>query len=85
MVGSCLEEGKGGMKRAMLELVASCKARPNDLMRYICCTLLHAINAEACAAAHHSLLPSAAGPCCRCGCQRRCQPHDYCQACTALR
>jgi hypothetical protein len=71
VVGSCLEEERGGMKRAMLELVASCRARPDDVMRYIYCTLLHAINAEACAAAQYSLLPSAAGPCCTCGCQRR--------------
>lgn len=55
VVGSCLEEGKGGMKRAMLELVASCRARPSDLMRYTLCTLLHAINAEVCLAQQRQL------------------------------
>jgi hypothetical protein len=46
LVGSCLEDGRGGMKRAMLELVANCGARITDLIRYIHCTLLHAINAD---------------------------------------
>lgn len=46
VVTSCLEDERGGMRRAMLEIVVSGFSRPADLMRYIHCTLLHAINHE---------------------------------------
>lgn len=45
-IGSCLEDGRGGMKRAMLELVHTSQPRPTDVIRYISCTLLHTINSE---------------------------------------
>ena len=44
-IESCLVEGKKGMKRAMLEVVASgAVASPSDVNRYIRCTLLSATN-----------------------------------------
>lgn len=44
-IESCLLEGKKGMKRAMLEVVAAGVVKtPADVDRYIRCTLLHAMN-----------------------------------------
>ncbi len=46
-IASCLVEGKRGMKRAMLEVLASrAVATPEDINRYIRCTLLSATAAD---------------------------------------
>ncbi len=44
---SCLADERAGMRRAMLEVVANGSvSRPDDIKRYLKCTLLAAINHE---------------------------------------
>ena len=63
-VGSCLVEGKRGMKRALLEVIASrAVATAQDVLRFIKCTLLAATTDYE--VVQH-LLCSPAVPCCSC-------------------